>query len=249
MARVTDEMEKDMFKSVSTSIRANILVGVVLTIPIVTTLWILHILITLATDWILALAGDNYQNLIEGWAGYAVRLLALLALLVVFYVVGVLVRSFLGRRLYALGDRIMGRIPVVKRVYLLMRQISESIFTQRDTLFKEVVMIEYPRKGLKALAFVTAPANEQLGESVKDHICLFIPTTPNPTSGVFIIAPRSEVTTVNMPIADAIAFIISSGAVGPGTKSPTSPSLLDKLENWLHTSNPKAVKQDDAPDT
>ncbi|MFT5241668.1 MAG: putative membrane protein [Candidatus Promineifilaceae bacterium] len=236
-----------MFKSVSTSIRANILVGVVLTIPIVTTLWILDLLITFATDWILALAGEHYQTLSAGWAGYAVRLLALLALLIVFYGVGVLVRSFLGRRLYALGDRIMGRIPIVKRVYLLMRQISESVFTQRDTLFKEVVLVEYPRKGLKALAFVTAPANEQLGEIVKDHVSLFIPTTPNPTSGIFIIAPRAEVTPVNMAVTDAIAFIISSGAVGPGTKSPTSPSLLDKLENWLHASNPKAVKNDDAP--
>ena len=141
-----------MLKSVSTSIRANILVGVVLTIPIVTTLWILHILITFATDWILALAGEDYQNLSEGWGGYAVRLLALLALLIVFYVVGVLVRSFLGRRLYALGDRIMGRIPVVKRVYLLTRQISESVFTQRDTLFKEAVLIEYPRKDCRARA-------------------------------------------------------------------------------------------------
>ncbi len=236
-----------MLKKFSTSVRANILVGIVLTVPVVATLWIVHFLITFATDWIVDLIGEDYASLGEGGTGYAVRLLALLAVLVVFYLVGVLVRSFLGRRLYALGDRILTRIPVVKRVYLLTRQISESVFTQRETLFKEVVLVEYPRKGLRAVAFLTAEANPQLGPDVTDHVSLFVPTTPNPTSGVFIIAPRSEVTPLDMSVTDAVAFIISSGAVTPGDKTPTSPSLLDKLESFLqHGSSKEEAPRHDA---
>lgn len=230
-----------MLKKISSSVRANILVGVVLTIPVVVTLWILHFLITFATDWIMDLLGEDYVILGEGGTGYAVRLLALLAVLMGFYLVGVLVRSFLGRRFYALSDRLLTRIPLVKRVYLLTRKISESVFTQRETLFKEVVLVEYPRVGLRAVAFVTAD-DPMLGPETVGYVNLFIPTSPNPTSGVFVIAPRSDITTIDITVQDAIALVISSGAVTPGDKAASSRSLLDKLEHFLqHSGSPDKV--------
>ena len=149
-------------------------------------------------------------------------------------------RNLFGRRLYNLSDKIMTKIPFMKGIYVSVRQISQSLFTQRKSLFKEVVLVEYPRKGLYSLAFVTAIAPESVSKIIRGRhrgkdecISLFISTTPNPTSGVFILVPRSEVTPLDIPVSDALTFIMSAGAVAPGEEGPHSPTLLDKLEEWL----------------
>jgi uncharacterized membrane protein len=128
---------------------------------------------------------------------------------------------------------------VIKGIYVSVRQISESLFTQRKTLFKEVVLIEYPRKGLYSLAFITARLPAALRRSMpgvpegEECVSLFIPTTPNPTSGVLILLPRSETTPLNLPVSDALSFVMSAGAFSSGENGAPGPTLLDKLEAWL----------------
>ncbi|MFC1453445.1 DUF502 domain-containing protein [Verrucomicrobiota bacterium] len=184
------------------------------------------------------------------------RFLTLLAVLFIFYVIGLLMRNILGRRIYQLGDKLLTRIPVIKSIYVSVRQISESLFTQRKTLFKEVVLVEYPRKGLYSLAFVTATApprvanamNKEGGEG-EDCVSVFISTTPNPTSGVFILVPKSQVIPLDMPVSDALTFIMSAGAVGPGeadTAGAASPTFLDKLEAWLKHGDEDTLEEPDS---
>lgn len=219
------------------SIRANVLVGIMLTVPIVVTALVIDFLFRLATNWLPDQAFPKLQLI---GSGYPLRLLTLIAILAFFYVIGLLTRNFLGRRLYALSDNILGRIPVIRSIYIAVRQISASLFTQRKTLFKEVVLVQYPRRGLFSLAFITAVAppaitrkmNEQV-ETGDDCVSLFIATTPNPTSGVFILVPRSEIIPLNLPVSDALTFIMSAGAVKPGEEGGSGPTLLDKLESWL----------------
>jgi len=220
------------------SLRANILVGGVLTIPVVATVLIFNILIKLATNW---LPDSAFPRLSKTWDGYLLRFLTLIAVLVLFYIIGLVARNFLGRRLYSFGDRVLGRIPLIRNIYVTVRQVSASLFTQRKSLFKEVVLIQYPRKGLYSLAFITAPAPEQITQVIREGshnsnaacVSVFIATTPNPTSGVFILVPRSDTVPLQISVPDALTFIMSAGAVHPGQTGDSQPTLLDKLEAWL----------------
>jgi uncharacterized membrane protein len=226
-----------MFKKVMATIRANILVGFFLIVPVVATILIFNFVFKLTTNWLPEAAFPELRTILHG---YPLRVLTLVAIVIFFYLVGLLTRNILGKRLYQLGEKILLRIPFVKGIYVPVRQISESLFTQRKTLFKEVVLIEYPRKGLYSLAFVTAAAppvvaRHMVGSQTQDEPCvsLFISTTPNPTSGVFILVPKSETIPLDMPVSDALTFIMSAGAVAPGAPGDTTPTLLDKLESWL----------------
>lgn len=227
---------KRFFGKIFRALRGNILVGAVLTTPIVATILVFNFLFRLTTNW---LPSSAFPGLRTVWHGYPLRVLTLVLVLVALYIVGLLTRSFLGRRLYQVSDHILTRIPIIKSIYVSVRQVSESLFTQRKTLFKEVVLVEYPRKGLFSLAFVTAAAPPGVERIIREHddgarcVSLFIATTPNPTSGVFIMAPRSELIPLNIPVTDALTFIMSAGAVAPGAQGDTRPTLLDKLELWL----------------
>lgn len=223
------------------AIRDNILVGLVLIVPVVATILIFNAVINLTTNWLLESALlEPYR---QGWTGFQLRILTILTSVIVFYFIGLLARNVVGRRMYRTGDRLMGRIPFIKGIYVTVRQISASLFTQHKTLFKEVVLVEYPRKGLFSMAFVTAEAPKSISSKAgppADTTCcvsLFIPTTPNPTSGLLILAKRSELIPLSMPVSDALRFIMSGGAVAPGEEGDSSPTLLDKLEAWVRQKN------------
>lgn len=229
------------------AIRDNILVGLVLIVPVVATVLIFNAVINITTNWLLE--SQWFEPYSQGWTGFQLRILTLLTAVVVFYFIGLLARNVVGRRMYRAGDRLIGRIPFIKSIYITVRQISASLFTQHKTLFKEVVLVEYPRKGLFSMAFVTATVPEsisaQAGDASDDSCCvsLFIPTTPNPTSGLLILARRSELVPLDMPVSDALTYIMSGGAVAPGEEGDSSPTLLDKLESWVKHKNRK-VEED-----
>lgn len=220
-------------KKILTALKVNILFGFFLIVPIVITILIFNFFFKLSTNWM-------PQSVIIklGLPPYTDRIVALFLLIVFLYLAGLLIRNIFGRRIYQLGDKILTSIPFIKSVYIPVRQITESLFTQRKSLFKEVVMVEYPRKGLWSIAFVTAIVPKRMKKSFtsesEDCITLFIPTTPNPTSGLLILVPRADIRTLDIPVGDALTYVMSAGAVAPGDDSlPTRPSLLDKLEEWL----------------
>ncbi|NQT94479.1 MAG: DUF502 domain-containing protein [Lentisphaerae bacterium] len=236
--------------------RANVLVGLFLTVPVVATVLIFNFLLRMTTNW---LPANAFPALREIWHGYLLRAITLLAIVLFLYLVGLLTRNYFGRRLYQFGDKVLARIPVIRSIYLSVRQISESLFTQRKTLFKEVVIIQYPRKGLYSLAFVTAVVPPSIGQHVagRNHpdscISLFVPTTPNPTSGILVLVPKTEVIPLDIPVTDALTFVMSAGAVSPGEEGEHPPTLLDKLEGWLKHGDvtPKSIlltgDDDDTP--
>ncbi|MDP6490959.1 MAG: DUF502 domain-containing protein [Kiritimatiellia bacterium] len=229
-----------MIRGIAKRIRANILVGFFLTVPIVATILISNFLFDLATGW---LPPTIMPEMRSTWSGQLLlQIITLIAVLTAFGLVGLLTRNILGRHLLRFSDTLLARIPVIKGIYVSVRQISESLFTQRKTLFKEVVMIQYPRKGLHSLAFVTARVPDSMasditkGEEGSECVSVFIPTTPNPTSGVLILLPRSETMAIDMDVGEALTFVMSAGAVSPGEKGAPAPTLLDKLEAWLRQS-------------
>lgn len=248
------ERKETMFKKFFNNMKANTLVGIFLIIPIFVTILVFKFLFNLTISWLPKTTFSQFRS--EWHTEIILHILTFLAMIVVFYCVGLLTRNIMGKRLYQLSDKLLASIPFVKGIYLSVRQISESLFTQRNTLFKEVVLIEYPRKGLYSLAFVTslAPpsvARKMSGENANNEcVSLFISTTPNPTSGVFILAARSEIIPLKMPVAHALTFIMSAGAVAPGEHGEIAPTLLDKLEAWLaHRNDSNTGTTDVIPET
>jgi uncharacterized membrane protein len=226
------------------AVRYNVLLGLFLVTPLVVTLYIVNVLYSF-------LAGSQFLNLLSRLLPASMRtsqsdvmrvaaqIAALAMALMLLFLLGFFVRSFFGKRLYNLGEQILGRIPVFNKIYIWVRQIGEAFVAQRQTLFKEVVLVEYPRRGIYSVAFVTAPVPSQVSTGLPDagegnYVSLFVPTTPNPTSGLMIVAPRRELVPLPMSVADAMKFVISAGAVHPGQgMEDDRPTLIDKLELWL----------------
>ena len=224
------------------SIRVNMLVGLLLVAPIAATIVVFSFLFRLATGWMPDLL-EPLLDLVQ--PEYLQRLVVLLLTLLLLYLVGLFTRNLIGRRLYRLSDWILARIPVIKDIYMPASRILEALFSQRKTLFKEVVMLEYPRRDIYSIAFVTAQLPPKMvrtatgSEPSEPWVSLFVPTTPNPTSGVLIFAPRSEIYPIDMPIPDALTFVMSAGAV-VNRDDGTRVTLLDRIDEWLRTENDAA---------
>ncbi len=227
------------------SIRSNILVGLLLVTPIVVTAFVVNWLFTFITNRVLVFLPKHYR---EGDQEILWRMASLVLVLVILFMMGVLVRNILGKRLYQLGDRLLARIPVVNSLYVGTRQVLEALFQQRQTLFQEVVLVQYPRPGVHAIGFVTAVVpptyRAYLPPEQQSEECLsvFIPTTPNPTSGWFCIVPRSQAVRLNMTSGEAMKLIVSGGAVFPGETDITRaapPSLLELLHDWAEEGDGK----------
>jgi uncharacterized membrane protein len=244
----TGRARPSMFRLIARTLRNNILVGLVLITPLAITVFVGNALFKFLTHnaFFKFLAGLLPESMRDtGYELIVARIVALLIGLMILFLIGFSVRSFLGKQVYRLAEMVVERIPLFNKIYIWVRQISEAFLAQRQTLFKEVVLIEYPRKGIFSVAFVTAPVAPELGKIVPQaekeaFVSLFIPTTPNPTSGLMIIAPRADLTTLPISIAEAMKLIISAGAVYPGTEVIDSrPTLVDKLEAWI-SRDPKA---------
>lgn len=229
-------------------LRNNIVVGLVLVAPIVITLFIVHFLVRLVANfWVTKALTD----LIFKWFPYTLQdrsawftlsqFVAVVLVLGLLFLLGFFVRSFFGRRLYGLAERILVRIPVFNRIYVHVRHISEAVFAQRETMFKQVALIEYPRQGLYSVAFVTSTMPDEVRNiflpqaGSEPQVAVFVPTTPNPTSGMMVFLPKSALRILPISVAEAMQLVVSAGAVYPGDDGPSQdrPTLLDKLEQWI----------------
>ena len=221
----------NVFQRIGKSLRNNTVVGLILVTPIALTAFIINLLFNFTTNFLPRELKESDQALMF-------RFVALAAVLILLFFVGLFVRNILGKKLYRLGDRILTRIPIINRIYVTLRQVSETLIAQKETLFKEVVLVEYPRKGLYSMGFLTAyvPPNIEAIISARSsqsgpYAAIFIPTTPNPTSGWFVLVERSEMIPLAISITDAMKLVLSGGAVFPGQSfEGDNPHLLEKLE-------------------
>lgn len=238
------------FTKLAKSIRLNILVGIVLVTPVVLTGLIVHWLFTLITNRLLP---PDLQT-----ADHALILrIATLTLVVFFlFLTGVLTRNLLGRKVYKLSDRLITSIPVINRIYTFIGQISEAVFARRETMFEDVVLVEYPRRDAYSIAFVTAKAPRNLQRHLQNNdtsewVSLFIPTTPNPTSGMMIFVNQKDLISLDMSVSNAMKLIVSAGVAAPGSTDDNQPeiSLLDKLEKWISSPIPSTIRNAEKGDT
>lgn len=224
-----------MFKS----IRTNILFGLLLVTPLVVTAFVANWLFTFTTNQFLPLFPKALR---DANVDILLRIASLLLVFIALFLIGVLARNILGRRLYQLGDRIITRIPFINRIYVGTRQVIDAFISQRETVFNQVVLVEWPRRGAYVIAFQTATVptsfrgNLAQGQPDREFVALFMPTTPNPTTGFLCFVPKSDVIPLpHYSSGDAMKTIISAGVVYPGERDAPAPtSLVDKLHQIFH---------------
>ena len=153
--------------------------------------------------------------------------------MVIFFVVtliGFLTASILGRTLVGLGEQLVDRMPVVRTIYGALKQIFETVLAQSSKSFREVVLVEYPRRGLWAVAFVTSTTEGEVAHLSADELVnIFLPTTPNPTSGFLLFVPRSDLVVLEMTVEEGIKLVISGGIVTPPDRRPEAAQGVKKI--------------------
>ena len=206
--------------------RNMIVTGVIVAVPIVLSLWVAWYLYSRLTGWGLTLADS--MGLMSGlppfWRTQIIRVLALIAVLAVLFFLGVLTKITLGRKVIAKAQSLLLKVPLVNFIYSTCKQIGDTIMSsKKGNMFQQVVLFEYPRKGCYAIGFMTNENTPENSEAARrlgkgDLISVFMPTTPNPTSGFLIFIPRSECIMLDMSVSDAMRLIVSCGAILPGSE-------------------------------
>jgi|TARA_B110000881_G_scaffold212843_1_gene223086 uncharacterized membrane protein len=209
-------------------VRTFLVAGLLVWVPLGVTIILLKILVDLM-DQTLLLLPMAYRP--ETLLGFRIPGLGILLSLLVLLVTGILVANILGRKLVYFWESVLKRIPLVRSIYSAAKQFAEIVFTDNTQSFNRVMLIEYPRKGLYSLCFQTSSnLGEVQAKTGEDVVCVFIPTTPNPTSGLILMVPKSEVIELDMEIEEALQMIVSLGVVVPAWqgKGKQSPAALAK---------------------
>ena len=156
------------------------------------------------------------------------RGLGVLLTLAILLGVGAIASNFVGKRLLGWGDAVVRRIPVVRSIYSSVKQVSDTLFSESGNAFRTAVLVEWPRPGVWTIAFVTGtPGGDVLNYLQDDYLGVYVPTTPNPTGGYFVMLRRSECIELRMSVDEALKYIISMGVVVPTTPSvPAKPDTL-----------------------
>lgn len=207
------------------TLKAVFLTGLLVLVPLAITLWVLNLVIGTMDQTLLLLP--------EAWRPeqlFHVRLPGLGAVLTVafIFVVGLFTQNFVGQKLVAWWNALVRRIPLVGPLYSSVQQVSDTLLSSNGNAFRKALLIEYPRRGSWTIAFLTGiPGGDVVNHLQGDHVSVYVPTTPNPTSGFFLIVPKSEVVELDMTVDAALKYIVSMGVVAPAApaRRPIDPPL------------------------
>jgi len=195
------------------ALRRYVVAGLLVWAPLGVTFIVMKLLVDLM-DRTLLLLPPAYRP--ENLLGMRIPGLGILLSIIVLLVTGFLVANLVGRQLVALWESILQRIPLVRSIYSAAKNFAEVLFSDANRSFKQVLLIEYPRRGIYTLCFQTASRMEEIQARTNEEVvCVFVPTTPNPTSGFIIMVPRKDVIELDMDVESALKMIVSLGVVVP----------------------------------
>lgn len=194
--------------------RKYFITGLLIWIPLVITIWVLKLIVE-TLDQSLLLLPDEWRT--ESFLGIHVPGLGVILTLVIVFVTGVFATNFFGARLVHLWHEILHRIPVVNSIYSSVKQISDTLFSSTGQAFRKALLVQWPREGMWTIAFLTGtPGGDVVNHLPGDYVSVYVPTTPNPTGGYFVMVPRQDVIELSMSVDAALKYIISMGVVSPG---------------------------------
>ena len=197
-----------------------LIAGLLVWLPLAVTIWVLATALGLlggVFTWFL----DGTQALLPEGSHSFIELLrkipglGVLVMLVALFLTGVLATNVVGQWALRQGHKLLNRIPIVKSIYSSVQQVSDTLFSSSGNAFREAVLVEYPRAGAWTIAFVTGKPGGEAATHLSDHLSIYVPTTPNPTSGFFLMVRRAEVIPLAMSVDEALKYVISMGVVAP----------------------------------
>jgi len=199
-------------------IRANFFTGLLIVVPLVLTFWVLYFIIDRFT-FLLSPITNVLEKLVPAAQNIEVltNTIIFILLLVFLTLVGFAARIIVLRNIFSFGEKILYRVPMISAIYRTIKEIWSALFIHKNTIFQRVVLIEYPRKGVYQLGFVVSGTKGEVQQKTKSTLLnIFVPTSPNPTSGMLVFVPQEETVSLDMSVAEAMKMVVSGGAIVPG---------------------------------
>nr|WP_319948064.1 DUF502 domain-containing protein [uncultured Shimia sp.] len=206
-------------------LRASFLTGIVVIAPVSMTIWLIWTLIGWVDGVVLPLVPATIQP--EKYIGINLRGVGVIIFLIFTILVGWVAKGLIGRSMINFAESLVDRMPVVRSIYSGVKQIAETVFAQADRNFEKACLIEYPRRGIWAVGFISTEAKGEVAKAAHTGdtlMSVFVPTTPNPTSGFLLFFPKQDIIELDMSVEDAAKLVISAGLVYPNAKDPTKPA-------------------------
>lgn len=195
-------------------LRTYFFAGILITAPVSLTIYLAWLFISFVDERVFSLLPPEYNP--ESYMPFFIPGLGLLVVLVGLTLIGALTAGFLGRAARQLIDGILNRLPVIRSLYSAIKQIMETVLANKSSAFRECVLIEYPRKGIWTLGFITGTSKGEVQDVTTELLInVFVPTTPNPTSGFLLFVPEQDIIRLKMPIEDGLKLVVSGGIVTP----------------------------------
>lgn len=218
----TDGLEPPKRQSLFAWLRGRFFAGMVIAAPIAITFWVIQFLITFIDNRVKPILPPLLKP--ETYTNYAIPGVGVLVTIIALTILGAVATNLIGRALINSSDRLLSRIPIVRNVYSAFKQLFEVLGNNQTASFDSVVMVEYPKRGTWCIGFVASGAKGEVRHRLGDnHIGVFVPTTPNPTSGFLVYVPREEVIAMDMTVEEGAKLILSAGLVVPEVRSSGVP--------------------------
>ena len=210
-----------------TFISNNFIAGATILLPLWGVWFFLRFVFNLLNNILLDPVLNLLAPYLEGVSPYliatVIKIMVVLTIVFLVTLLGLLIKNFFVRKILGVGEGLLMKIPLINKVYVAMQQISRTFLVKKQGIFERSVLVEYPHKGKYVLAFLTAEADQEIKEkSGKDLVSVFVPTTPNPTSGFLLFVPKHEIINLDISIEDSFKLIVSFGAVRPDLENNTN---------------------------
>ena len=193
--------------------RKYFITGLLILVPLAITLWVLNLIIG-TMDQSLLLLPERWRP--ETLVGFHIPGLGTILTLLIVFITGLLTQNFVGNYVVIVWEALLKRIPVVNSIYSSVKQVSDTLFSSSGNAFRKALLVQYPRQGCWTIAFLTGtPGGDVRNHLHGDYVSVYVPTTPNPTSGFFLMMPRAEVVELDMSVDAALKYIVSMGVVAP----------------------------------
>ena len=202
-------------------IKRYFITGLLIWVPLAITAWVLSVIAGLADQSLRLLPKSAHPQAI---IGVDIPGAGIVLTLAVIFVTGLLATNFIGQRLVGWLEKLLARIPVVSSIYNSVKQVSDTLLSSSGNAFRQALLIQYPREGAWTIAFLTGkPGGDVANHLDDDYVSVYVPTTPNPTSGFFLMLPRRDVIELDMNVDEALKYIISMGVVTPPPRTGATP--------------------------
>lgn len=213
-------------------LRKYFVTGLLIWVPLAITIWVLNLIIG-SMDQSLQLLPHRWQP--RQLFGFNVPGLGVLLTVLVVFITGLFTRNIIGQRLLDYWERLLGRIPIVRSIYSSVKQVSDTILGPNGQAFRRALLVQYPRHGAWTIAFQTGAPSAEIRRLIPgEMVSVYVPTTPNPTSGFFLMVPRDEVIELSMTVDEALKYVVSMGVVTPADRRaplppgpPTTPDVTE----------------------